>query len=386
MFESKWNNVSTSIFSVMSEKANQAKALNLAQGFPDFDGPQIVKDAAKQAIDQGYNQYAPAAGLLSLRELVAARKEATSGLTFDPGQEITIFSGATEAIFCAINAFFGPGDELIAFAPYYDSYPLCAMTAGCTFKQVELEAPDWNFSDASLEKAISSRTKGIILNTPHNPTGKVFSVNELERIARLAIKNDLLVITDEVYEDLVFDGAKHISIATLPGMKDRTITISSTSKTYSFTGWKVGYAMAPRNFTSALRNLHQAVVFCSATPLQHGIAQAFKLDNGYYDEFRQDYQTKRDLLFKALTDVGFRANLPQGTYFILADYSAFSTKADFDFAVELIDKIGLAAIPISSFYLNPVETQKKLHYLRFAFCKNEATLKQAHELLLKLAK
>lgn len=380
----KWSGFATSIFTVMTQKANAAGAVNLAQGFPDFDGPDEIKLAAIDAIRGSFNQYAPAPGLPALREKISAFQKDTKDQVWSPDSEVTVFTGATEAIYCAMQALLDQGDELIAFEPFYDSYPASAYSAGAKLVGVPLNAPDWSFSEKDLAEKISSRTRAIIVNTPHNPTGKVFTKAELECIAALAKKHDLLVITDEVYEQLFYKGAEHICMASLPGMAERTVTISSTSKTFSMTGWKVGYTFARPEITRLLRNVHQFTVFCTATPLQAGMITAFDLPAAYYDELRADYQTKRDLLVDILKKNGFRCNAPDGSYFILADYSSVSKKPDVEFATWLTEDIKVATIPTSVFYTDPEAAAARQHYVRFAFCKGESTLRQAAERLSRL--
>lgn len=362
----------------MSQLAAAHKAVNLAQGFPDFDGPPAIKEAAIQAIRSGQNQYAPSIGIPELREALARHQKQRFGLDYNPQTETTVFSGATEAIFCTITGLCEPGDEIIAFEPFYDSYPAAAMMAGATFKTVPLQAPNWDFDIKALRAAITSKTKLLILNSPHNPTGKVFKREELERIAQLAKTHNFYVMTDEVYQELVFPPSRAMSIANLPGMWDRTIVVSSTSKTFSMTGWKVGYAFAPAYLSSIIRVPHQYTVFCSATPLQHGMVAALNLSDEYYHLFREEYAARRARLYQILVDVGFQCKQPDGTYFIVADYSKLSDKNDIDFAHWLTEKVGVACIPLSVFYLN---APKDLRYVRFGFCKDLATIEAAGERL-----
>lgn len=375
----KWDRFGTSIFTVMTQKALASGAVNLAQGFPDFDGPDLIKEAAIAAIKGGLNQYAPATGLPELRQLLAKRQKERTGLAYDEATEVTVFSGATEAIYCAYQAFFEPGDEIIALEPYYDSYPAAAHAAGAKVVGVPLNPPDWRFSMATLEQAVTPRTRAIMVNTPHNPTGRVLNRDELEAIRKLVLKHDLLVITDEVYEELVYAPHKHVSFSTLPGMAERTVVISSTSKTYSMTGWKVGYAFAPARLTAALRAVHQFTVFCSATPLQAGMIAALKMGEDYFEDFRATYRARRDLLARILTEAGFKLSEAEGTYFMLADYSKFSNETDSSFASWLTEKVQVAAIPVSVFHNDPNEAAQRLRYVRFGFCKGEATLRAAEE-------
>lgn len=373
----KWDQFGTSIFSVMTLKAMQAGAVNLAQGFPDFDGPDEIKEAAIAAIRGNLNQYAPAPGLPALRELLAAKQKEKSGITYSPDTEVTVFSGATEAIYCAMQALLEAGDEIIAFEPAYDSYAPGAFAAGAKVVGVPLMPPTWTFDAEALRRAVTPRTRAIIVNTPHNPTGRVFTRAELQIIRDLAVEKDLLVITDEVYEALVYAPHQHVSLATLPGMAERTVVISSTSKTYSFTGWKVGYAFAPAALTKALRAVHQFTVFCSATPLQAGMLAALKLAPSYYEDLNADYRSKRDALCEILTSAGFKVRPPEGTYFALADYSGLKDVDDVTFCTWLTETIKVAAIPISVFHSDPVAAGRRLRHVRFAFCKGADTLQAA---------
>ncbi len=377
MRASRWNRFETSIFTTMSALARKEDAINLAQGFPDFDGPDAIKEAAIRAMKEGRNQYCPSFGFIELRELIAGRKEKTSGLRFDSETEITVFSGATEAIFCSIVGVCEPGDEVVAFEPFYDTYPQSACAAGVSFKGVPLQAPDWTFTEAALEKAISPKAKALIVNTPHNPTGKVFSTAELEVIARIAQKHDLIVIADEVYEEIIFKPAVHKSIAELPGMRNRTITISSTSKTFSMTGWKIGYAFAEPELTRLIRSVHQATVFCSATPLQWAMLEAFKQPDSYYDALKAEYQERRDFIHEMLNRNGLTCKKPDGSYFVLADYSKHADIDDIAMAQKLTKEAKVATIPISVFFTDQERARRELRYLRFGFCKSVATLKDA---------
>jgi len=379
-----WLNQKESIFSVMSREAINYRAINLAQGFPDFDGPGSVKAAATEALQSGKNQYAPSPGLPALRKVISNYEAQRYGLSYDPDTEVTVLSGATEALFCTLQALCNPGDEIIAFEPYYDSYLPGALTAGAKLVTLPLTPPDWGFDREKLKSLINPNTKAIILNSPHNPTGKVFNQEELTFIADLAVSHDLWVMTDEVYEELVFDGCRHVPIASLEGMKERTVTISSTSKTFSFTGWKVGYAFAPPEVTRAIRAVHQNTVFCSATPLQHGLIAAFSSRQSYYEQLRTDYLERRDILLDILRNSGFKAQAPQGTYFIMADYSAIREFDDLTFSMWLTREIGVACIPLSPFCLDQKAAASDLHYVRMGFCKSKDTLYAAGEKLLRL--
>jgi len=373
----KWQGFGTSIFSLMTQQANAAGAVNLAQGFPDFDGPDAIKDAAIAAIKGSFNQYAPSAGLPPLRRLLAARQAEQKGLNYEWESEVTVFSGATEAIFCAMQGLFDPGDEIIAFEPFFDCYPAAAHASGAKIVGVELHAPDFRFDPADFERKLTPRTRGLLINAPHNPTGRVFDQDERSFLRDFAVKHNLLVITDEVYEELVYAPAKHISLAALPGMRERTLVISSTAKTFSLTGWKIGYCFAPKPLSDALRTVHQFTVFCAATPLQMGMVAALTLEEAYYAELRRGYLERRDLLVTILRSHGFKAAAPEGTYFVMADYSERSQLGDLEYASELTAKHKVAAIPVSVFYNDPAAARQRLRLLRFAFCKGLGTLQAA---------
>lgn len=372
----KWDHIGTSIFSVMTQKAQAAQAINLAQGFPDFDGPDEIKEAAIAAIRSGHNQYAPAFGIPPLRAALSRHQAKRTGEIYNPDTEVTVFSGATEAIYCALQAILEAGDEIIALEPFYDSYPAAAYAAGARLVGVPLTS-DWQLDRALLEKAISPRTRAMIINTPHNPSGKVLSQGEMDVLREVAIRHNLIVIMDEVYEELVYAPSRHIAMAAMADMRERTITISSTSKTFSFTGWKVGYAFAPPELTRMLRAVHQFTVFCSATPLQHGMVAAFDLAEDYYRDLRADYQHKRDLLVSALKDAGFRCSAPAGTYFVVADYRGISDLDDVSFCDWLIQKVKVAAVPLSAFYTDQAKASREVGHVRFAFCKGLDTLEEA---------
>lgn len=361
----------TSIFTEMTRLANEHGAVNLAQGFPDFDGPEFVKDAAIEAIRAGHGQYARMSGIPPLHAALAASYRRHRGLDYRADDEFTVTSGATEALFAAIQGLCDVGDEVVMFEPFYDSYRASVCMAGAVARAVPLRAPDWSFDADELRRAFSARTRVMLLNTPHNPTGKVFCRAELELIAALCIEHDVVCIADEVYEHLVYDGV-HVSIATLPGMRERTVTVSSLGKTFSLTGWKVGWAAAPPNLTAAVRAAHQFVTFCTSTPFQHAAAVALAADDAYYTELVTSYRQKRDYLTAALQDIGFEVSAPAGTYFVLADFRRFSSGGDVDFCRQLV-RLGVAAIPPSAFYAEP----RQVPFVRFAFCKRQPTLEAA---------
>jgi aspartate/methionine/tyrosine aminotransferase len=364
----------------MSALARQYDAVNLGQGFPDFPGPEFVKEAAKRAIDADLNQYAVSSGAPRLKAQIAIDAAAELGREIDPAREIVVTNGATEAIFEAILAFSGPGDEIVVFEPFYDSYPASAQMAGSTFVPIRLEPPDWTFDPDMLRAAITPRTRLILLNTPHNPTGKVFALDELEQIAALAIERDLLVVTDEVYDRIVFAPAMHIPIASLPGMWERTITVNSTGKTFSLTGWKIGWALGPADLVGPIQAAHQFITFASATPFQDALATAMELSrtNGYYDQLVRDYAHRKSLLESALSGADL-ATLPiGGSYFLMADISDLGFETDVSFCEWLVESIGVAAVPPSAFYLEPVTAPL---LARFCFAKSDATIAAAAERL-----
>jgi len=370
----------TTIFAEMTRRANERRAVNLAQGFPDFDGPEFVKEAAIAAVRAGHGQYARTSGIPELSGSLAAKYRRDYGLDYDADGEITVTSGATEAIFATIQGLCEEGDEVVLFEPFYDSYPACVRMAGAALRAVTLHAPAWEFDRAELRRAFTDRTRAILLNTPHNPTGKVFSREELDWIAALCRERDVLCVTDEVYEHLVFEG-EHVPIAALPGMRERTVTISSFGKTFSLTGWKIGWAAAPPPLTAAVRAAHQFITFATATPLQHGAAAALRAGPEYYDTLRADYRRKRDYLAAELSRIGFAVRPPAGTYFLCAGILPLGFDDDVAFCERLVEDIGVAAIPPSSFYEHP---ERGKSYVRFAFCKKEETLREAVRRLEKL--
>jgi N-succinyldiaminopimelate aminotransferase len=363
----------TTIFTEMTRRANERGAVNLAQGFPDFDGPDFVKEAAIAAVRAGRGQYARMSGIPEIHAALSAKYRRDYGLEYAADTELTVTSGATEAIFSAIQGTCGEGDEVVLFEPYYDSYKPSLRMAGAAARVVTLYAPDWSFDREEVRNAITPSTRALLLNTPHNPTGKVFSREELEFLASLCRERDLLCITDEVYEHLVYEG-RHVPMATLPGMRERTITISSFGKTFSLTGWKIGWAAAPAELSDAVRAAHQFVTFATATPLQHGAAAALAAGPDYYARLRSDYRRRRDYLTDALVRLGFGVRRPAGTYFVCADFTAFGFQDDVAFCRHLLEQIGVAAIPPSFFY---DRREQARGYARFAFCKREETLREA---------
>ncbi|MCA9656921.1 MAG: aminotransferase class I/II-fold pyridoxal phosphate-dependent enzyme [Myxococcales bacterium] len=370
----------TTIFTEMTRLAIEHDALNLGQGFPDFDGPESVKEAAIEAIRAGHNQYCRMAGIGPLVEAIAAHQRRFYDLRYDPLSEITVYSGATEAIFAVLQAICEVGDEVVLFEPYYDSYRASVSMAGATPRLVTLRPPDFSYDPAELEAAITPRTRAILLNTPHNPSGKVFGRAELEHIAALCKERGILAITDEVYEHLVYDG-EHVPLATLPGMQERTIVISSAGKTFSFTGWKIGWTCAPPAISAALRCAHQFITFCTANPFQHAIAHALGLGDDFYSELVSDYRRRRDRLCAGLARAGFDVLTPAGTYFALTDIRPLGFADDVEFCRALPERVGVAAIPPSVFYEGRHEGR---HLVRWAFCKSDPILDGAIERLQRL--
>jgi aspartate/methionine/tyrosine aminotransferase len=378
------HSITESIFSEMSRLAVEHNAVNLSQGFPDFQTEEWLKEAAREAVARDINQYAPSQGTLRLRKAIAAKADSFMGLGFDPAQEITVTNGATEAIYDIIQALVGPGDEVIVFEPCYDSYVPSIVFAGGTPRYVTLDSPDWSFDHALFASLFNDRTRAVILNTPHNPTGKVFSQDEMELIADLCKRHEVLVITDEVYEHLVYDGNRHIYMAALPGMRDRTVTISSASKTFSVTGWKVGYVLAAPDLTEALRRYHQFVTFCSSAPMQEAVALAIETspERGYYEALQQTYTARLDKLFAYLQQARLNPIRPQGTFFIMSDISGLGFENDVEFARYMTAEVGVACIPPSAFYANP---QAGAHLARWCFAKRDSTLEAAGDRLLAWA-
>lgn len=370
----------TTIFAEMTGLALEHGAVNLGQGFPDFEGPAFIKQAAIAAIEAGHNQYCRTHGLPELNAAIAEHQRRFWGLDYDPETEVTVYAGATEAIYASLAALCEVGDEVVVFEPYYDSYRASVAMAGARERLVTLRGPDFAFDPAELRAAFSAKTRAILVNTPHNPTGKVFSRAELELIAELCREHDVLAITDEVYEHLVFTG-EHIPLASLPGMRERTVQISSAGKTFSFTGWKIGHSCAPPALTRALRTAHQFITFCNGTPFQHAMAAAFRAPDDYFTDFLAGYRARRDKLCEGLAEVGLEVLTPAGTYFVQTDIRPLGYGDDVEFCRMLPARVGVAAIPTSAFYSRR-ETGK--HLVRWAFCKTDAVLDEALRRLAKL--
>ncbi len=364
----------TSIFSEITALAQQSRAVNLGQGFPDFAAPDFLKAAAQAAIAADINQYAPSNGRASLRHALSQKMSRDYDLTVNPDTDITITHGATEAIFTTILGLVNPGDEVIIFEPYFDIYLPSITFAGGIPRIYTLRPPNWPINGDELARLFSDKTRLILVNSPHNPTGKVFSRAELQIIADLCQKHDVIIVTDEVYEHLVFDNHKHIPLATLPGMADRTVTISSIGKTFSVTGWKVGWTIATPALSEGIRRVHQQTTFSGAAPLQEAAVAALNAPSSYFEAFLTMYRQKRDFLFDALHAAGLKPILPGGTYFIMARLDNFDFPNDRAFCNYLTAEIGVAAIPPSSFYQNPTDGA---NLARFAFCKSDKALETA---------
>ncbi|MBM4422338.1 MAG: aminotransferase class I/II-fold pyridoxal phosphate-dependent enzyme [Chloroflexi bacterium] len=382
----------TSIFTEITQLAALHNAVDLSTGFPDHDGPELVKDAAIDAIRAGKNQYALSHGTIDLRRAIAdhARRFYRQEVNLDT--EVTVTNGAAEALHSVMDGLVNPGDEVIVLEPYYEVYAPNVIMAGGVPRFVPLRPTrlttqgasiEWTIDPDELTAAFNDRTRAIIVNTPHNPTGKIFTAGELEAIAALCQKWNVIAITDEVYEHITFDGARHTRLATLPGMTERAVTISSMSKTFSFTGWRIGWIIAPPDLTAAVRLAHQFVLDCSATPMQHGAASALFLDDDYFSGLAADYQLKRDHLAASLRDAGFAVSLPSAGFFIMAGIEPLGWNDDVAMCKHLAAEIGVAAIPPSAFYS---EANKRLGkaFIRFAFCKTMETLQAARARLVKL--
>ena len=379
MIASKLPNVGTTIFTTMSQLAAETGALNLSQGFPDFDGPLALRQAVARHVMDGHNQYSPMTGLPALREQVAAKIERCYGANVNPDLEVTITPGATEAIFCAVQAIVRPGDEVIVFDPVYDSYEPSVELAGGRCVHVQLSPGTFTIDWERLTAALSPRTRLIMLNSPHNPSGALISQGDLHRLAVLVEQRGLYVISDEVYEHLVYDGVKHASVLAHPGLYPRAFVVSSFGKTYHVTGWKTGYVVAPPALSAELRKIHQYVNFCGVTPLQWGLADYMGAHPGHVDELPGFYQAKRDLFCDLLDRSRFSFTRTPGTYFQVVDYSAIRPDLnDVEMSLWLTREHGVATIPISVFYQAPVEGQR---LVRLCFAKREDTLRAAAEKL-----
>ena len=358
------------------------RAINFAQGFPDFDPDPRILDAAAQALRDGYNQYATTWGAPALRQAIARKYSAAWGRAVDPDTEITVSCGATEAMIAAMLAAVDPGDEVIVFEPFYENYGPDCVISGAAPRFVALRPPDWSFDEADLRAAFNAGTRAIVVNTPHNPTGKVFTRSELELIARLCIEHNAIAITDEIYEHLVYRG-KHLSIATLPGMAERTITISGASKTYSVTGWRVGWLIAPPALSAGIRKVHDFLTVGAAHPLQIAVAHALEFPASFYVELLGDYHERRDALVAGLRECGFDVEPPDGAYYLMAGIGGFGAGDDVAFARRLIEEVAVATVPASSFFHDPARGRG---HIRFSFPKKIATIERGLEALRGLSR
>ena len=363
----------TTIFAEMSALAARMGAINLGQGFPDTDGPGEVTEAARTAIASGHNQYAPGIGVEALREAIAAHQQRFYGLGFDPEREILVTTGATEAIAATILALCEPGDSVVSFEPYYDSYSASIALAGAEHRVVPLRPPAWSFDPGQLGEAITDRTRLLLLNSPHNPTGKVFGAEELATIAAVCVEHDLIAVTDEVYEHLVFEGG-HIPLATLPGMRERTVTISSAGKTFSVTGWKIGWICASAELVTAVRTVKQFLTYASGTPFQYAIAKGLAMPDAYYGGVAAALRARRDQLCDGLEQAGLEVLRPAATYFATVDIGSLGYQDGFEFCKDSITRFGVAAIPTEVFYTDRAAGR---HLVRFAFCKRPEVLAEA---------
>jgi aminotransferase len=371
-----------SVIREMTRLAQIHQAINLAQGMPDFEAPSEIKEAACQAVMGGINQYAITWGAKVFRDAIAAKAKSSLGLDVDPERDITVTCGSTEAMIASLLAVINPGDEVVIFEPFYENYGPDTILSGATPRFVTLHAPDWHFDPKELESAFNSHTRAIIINTPNNPTSKVFSHQELRFIADLCVKWDALAITDEIYEHILYDNHTHVAMATLDGMQDRTITINALSKTYSVTGWRVGYVIASPSLTQGIRKVHDFLTVGAPAPLQEAGARALALPQQYYKELAAAYQRRRDLLLKALRETEFECTTPHGAYYIMADFSALSTLPDTEFTQYLVKDIGVAVVPGSSFFHEP---ERGSRYVRLCFCKKDSTLQSAAERLQRIS-
>lgn len=370
-----------SVIREMTRLAQQHGAVNLSQGFPDFPAPAELKEAACRAIVEDVNQYAITWGARPLREAIAAKFTRLYGVPVDPEREVTVTCGSTEAMIAALLAVLDPGDEVVVFEPFYENYGPDAVLSGAVPRFVRLRPPDWSFDPEELARAFSSRTRAIVVNSPNNPTGKVFSREELATIAELCLRHDALAITDEIYEHILYDGAVHVPMASLPGMRERTVTINGMSKTYSVTGWRVGWAIAPPVLSGAIRKVHDFLTVGAAAPLQAAGALALGLPAAFYERLAAGYLRRRERLLPVLERAGFRVHVPRGAYYAMTEIDAFGWDDDVAFARHLVEEVGVAVVPGSSFYSDPADGRRQV---RFAFCKKDETLDEAEQRLGRL--
>ena len=374
----KASRFSESVIREMSRVCARHGGVNLAQGFPDFEAPAAMKRAACRAIEADVNQYAVTWGAAGLREAIARRTSAYNRVPADADRNVTVCCGATEAMIAALLAILDPGDEVIVFEPFYENYGPDCILSGAVPRMVRLSGADWCFDEAELAAAFGPRTRAIIVNTPHHPTGKVFTRAELEAIASLCREHGVVAVTDEIYEYILYDGAEHVSIGSLPGMEELTITISGLSKTWSATGWRIGWCVAPEGLTGAIRKVHDFLTVGAPAPLQEAAAEALGFGAEYFDTLSQEYLARRDLMVRALRETGFGVSVPRGAYYAMCDITGLTDRDDVSFAMELVRDGGVATVPGSSFYLDPADGR---HLIRFCFAKRLATLERAATLL-----
>lgn len=372
-----------SVIREMTRLAIKYNAINLSQGFPDFPAPEVLKQAAADAVFNDVNQYAITWGSKNFRDALVEKTKRFMGIDIDPEREITVACGSTEAMIDVMLAVINSGDEVIVFEPFYENYGPDAIISGATPRYVQLRRPDWSFDEQELEAAFNKNTKALIINTPNNPTGKVFSREELHFIARLCQKWDVLVVTDEIYEHILYDGTKHVSMIEIDGMRERTIVVNGMSKTYSVTGWRVGYSIAPPEITNAIRKMHDFITVGAPAPLQEAGAVAMRLPDSYYLELASAYQDRRDKMIKMLDDAGFDYIVPKGAYYMMSDISRWGHGDDIEMSKFLVSEVGVATVPGSSFFSNP-KSGKDL--IRFTFCKTSETLSAAEDRLKKVKK
>ena len=370
-----------SVIREMTRLANQHGAVNLSQGFPDFPAPDDIKQAAARAVAADVNQYAITWGAKSLRDALVAKQQRFTGLRFDPEREVTVCCGATECMASVMLALVDPGDEVIVFEPFYENYGPDAILSGAVPRFVRLREPDWSFDPAELAAAFNARTRAVVVNTPNNPTGKVFSRVEMEQIAALCMKWDVVCVTDEIYEHILYDGAEHVSMAALDGMRERTVTISGLSKTWSVTGWRIGWCLAPADLTNAIRKVHDFLTVGAPAPLQEAAAVALSMPADYFRRLADGYRERREFLVPALERAGFKPFAPRGAYYVMTDISGFGFPDDVAFARWLVAEGGVAAVPGSSFYSDPAAGSQRL---RFHFARKRETLEAAAERLQSL--
>ncbi len=371
-----------SVIREMSRIAAKHNAINLAQGFPDFSAPDFIKEYAVEAINNDINQYAITWGSKNIRDAIVNKFNLFYNEKYDPEKEVTVCCGSTECMIASLLGIINKGDEVVIFEPFYENYGPDVILCGAKPVYITLKAPDFNFTESDIAKAFNDKTKAVIINSPHNPTGKVFTKEELEMIAAYCKKFNVIAITDEIYEHILYNGKKHIPIATIDGMRDRTITINGLSKTFSVTGWRIGYILAPEHLTQGIRKIHDFLTVGAPAPLQEASAKALETDREYYLNLKDFYNVRKNLLLNALKEVGFNCIDPEGAYYIMAEFGRFGFGNDVKFTQYLIENIGVAVVPGSSFYTK--DSPDKNRYVRFCFCKTEETLNKAIEKILKL--